>query len=219
MVAVTEPAAVGDSVSRGRSLTSGGRSVLSTWCNMNPRSDTSDTPAGVPASPAVFLGWWGGSGEVLTHTEGNPTVVIVSPTLSPVWTNSSCDGAFRLCKEPGLQINRSRWVPLPVDWQRRSTLVFYHHHSEMSCFFNAVFLRLHVSEMHHCCSLRWSTTCDCDRSHPECTAVPENGFDWAESTCWSMSAFCHHPFLGGKQRPPSVHLKWPRPAGCCVYTK
>lgn len=26
-------------------------------------------------------------------------------------------------------------------------------------------------------------------------------------------------FFGGeRQRPPSVHIKWPRPAGCCVYT-
>lgn len=153
----------------------GRKEVLSTWCNMNPLSDTSDTPAGVPGSTAVFSGWWRSSGEVQTHTEGNRCFVIVSQTLSSVWRNYSCDVAFRLSEEPGLQINRgageSPFLLLSQHHHHHhSTLVFYDQCSKMSCFIIAVLLKS-AWDWGIIAALRWSTTCDCDRAHPECTAI------------------------------------------------
>lgn len=188
---------------------------------MNPLSDTSDTPAGVPGSTTVFCGWWRSSGEVQKHTEGNRSFVIVSQTLTSVRRNYSCDVAFRLSEEPGLQINRGAGESPFVLLSRHrhhhhhhhSPLVFYDQCFKIPCFINAVLFKSAcdweasslLSQVINNLWFWWSTPrMHCDFQHSR----PENGCDWlckAESTCWWMSGFCHHLFFSKAASTISAH--------------
>lgn len=181
---------------------------------MNPLSDTSDTPAGVPGSTPVFFGWWRSSGEVQTHTEGKRSFVIGNQTLSSVCR--SCDVAFRLSEKTRLQINTGAGESLFLLLSRHhhhhhSTLVFFYQYSKMSRFINPELFKA-ACDWDASSRLRWST-CDCGRSHPECTAI-------SSIRVWKMAViayaklsrpvgeclnFCLFIFCGGVASTISAH--------------